>query len=425
MAEPEISEEIRQRIQGCAQPDIVIGIPSFNNAGTIGHVVRMAEKGLREFFPSVRSIIINSDGGSQDGSAERALQAAEPGALLQVPFRPNPMQDIWVPQSGIPSKGNAFRTVFQAAKMLGAKACAVLDGESQSITPDWIRSLVQPVLDGRYDFISPYYTRRKFDGAVNNSIVYPITRALYGKRVRYPMGSDFCLSSVMIDHYLNQDAWGGSGSLFGVEIWMTTQALCGSFRTAQCFLGNKIHDSKGPVPDLSSTLKQILGIVFTEAEKNAMVWQRIRGSEAIPMFGNPEVVNSKPVKVDVERMIDSYKLGFENLFELWGPVIPPAVLLELKKLAQRANRDFLFPDALWVRLIYDFAVAFHLKMMNRDHLLSALTPLYLGWIASFMLQMQSAETAQVEARIEELCLRYEMEKPYLISRWRWPDRFSP
>jgi hypothetical protein len=39
--------------------------------------------------------------------------------------------------------------------------------------------------------------------------------------------------------------------------------------------------------------------------------------------------------------------------------------------------------------------------------------------------MQSADAAQVEARIEELCLRYETEKPYLMSRWRWPDRFNP
>ena len=32
--------------------------------------------------------------------------------------------------------------------------------------------------------------------------------------------------------------------------------------------------------------------------------------------------------------------------------------------------------------------------------------------------------AQVEQRIEQLCLRYEAEKPYLISRWRWPEAAS-
>jgi hypothetical protein len=31
----------------------------------------------------------------------------------------------------------------------------------------------------------------------------------------------------------------------------------------------------------------------------------------------------------------------------------------------------------------------------------------------------------VEQRIEALCLAYEAEKGYLISRWRWPDRFNP
>jgi hypothetical protein len=91
----------------------------------------------------------------------------------------------------------------------------------------------------------------------------------------------------------------------------------------------------------------------------------------------------------------------------------------------RPNEKFSFPDDVWVRVVYDFAVAHHTRALNRDHLLRALAPLYLGWVASFIIQMQTADAAAVEARIDDLCVRYEKEKPYLISRWRWPDRFSP
>jgi glycosyltransferase involved in cell wall biosynthesis len=426
MAESDISEEIRQKIEECGQADIVIGIPSFNNAATIGNTVRITTQGLQQFFPSSRSMIVQSDGGSKDGSGKQAPKAVKnPETLLQAPYHPGSVQNISTRQSGISSKGKAFRMLFQIAKMLGAKACAVVDSDIQSMTPDWIRSLVQPVLEGKCDYVSPYYARGKLDGAINNSIVYPMTRALYGKQVRYPMGGEFCVSPIVRDYCLNQDTWEGSASSFGIEIWMTTQALCGGFRTAQSYLGKKIRDPKEPVSDLSSVLKQILGVLFAEIEKNARVWQRIRGSEAIPMFGNPEVIPSASIKVDAEQMIDSYKLGFKNLIELWSPILPPAALLELKKLAQCTTGDFVFPDPLWARIVYDFAVAFHLKTMNRDHLISALTPLYLGWVASFLLQMRSADAAQADARIEELCRRYETEKPYLISRWRWPDRFNP
>jgi glucosylglycerate synthase len=426
MTAPDIPEEIRQKIQECGQSDIVVGIPSFNNAATIGHVVRAAKQGLRECFPSAQSVIINSDGGSKDGSVEQALQAApEASALLQVPYRSYPIQDFSIHQSGVPNKESALRLIFQAARMLRAKACAILGPDIQSITPDWIGSLIQPVCKGECDYVSPYFARHKFDGALTSGIVYPMTRALYGKQIRYPMVSEFCFSPILLDYCLNQDAWEGSASVFGTDIWIGTQAICGGFRIAQVYLGKRIQDPKEQVPDLSSMLKQILGAVFAEMEKNARIWQRLRGSEAVPIFGKTQTIDSHPMEVDVGGMIDSYRLGFRNLFELWSMILPPASLLDLKKLAQGADRDFLFSDMLWVHIVYDFAVAFHLKTMNRDHLLSALTPLYLGWVASFVLQMQNADAAQAESRIEELCLRYESEKPYLISRWRWPDRFNP
>jgi hypothetical protein len=124
-------------------------------------------------------------------------------------------------------------------------------------------------------------------------------------------------------------------------------------------------------------------------------------------------------------MIESFRLGCESLYDLWGAVLTPATMVGLKRLARQPDTEFRLPDEVWVHIVYDFSLAYHLKTITRDHLLKALTPLYLGWVASFVHQMQAAGAAEVEARIEELCLQYEKDKPYLISRWRWPDRFSP
>jgi hypothetical protein len=72
--------------------------------------------------------------------------------------------------------------------------------------------------------------------------------------------------------------------------------------------------------------------------------------------------------------------------------------------------------------VYDFALGYSLRVMPRDHLLRSLTPLYIGWLASFVLQMSGASLAQIEGRVEQVCMSFESEKRYLISRWRWPER---
>jgi len=41
------------------------------------------------------------------------------------------------------------------------------------------------------------------------------------------------------------------------------------------------------------------------------------------------------------------------------------------------------------------------------------------------LNMLETNNSQTEDQIEQICIAYETQKPYLISRWRWPDRFMP
>ena len=422
----EIPAEASRRLQELGTADIVVGIPSFNSADTIGHVVRTVQQGLHQYFPVARGIIVNSDGGSNDGTAEQVMDESWPdGPVTQVSPRAHPVEKLSTPYFGIPGKGSALRLVLEIARSLGAKACAVVDSDVRSIRPEWVQLLVRPVLEQGFDFVAPYYLRHKFDGTITNSVVYPLTRALYGRRIRQPLGGEFCFSAPLIEHYLRQDVWNTDVARFGIDVWLTTQALCGGFRPCQVFLGAKIHNPKDPASDLSSMLAQVLGATFAEMARNAMVWQKVRTSEPVATFGEVGLVETEPVRVNVRQMIDSYRMGYENLAGIWRLVLPPATLLELQRLARRPDSDFVFPDEVWVRLVYDFAIAHHLRLMNRDHLLRGLTPLYLGRVASFVLEMESADAVAVENGIEELCVRYEKEKPYLISRWRSPDRFRP
>ena len=421
-----ILEGTKQEIDKLGSADIVVDIPSYNNADTIGHVVRTVHDGLAKYFPSHKSVIVNSDGGSTDGTPERVLDATDKDSpVLQVAYPVYPVHKLSTPYDGIPGKGSAFRTVFSAAQRLGAKVCVAVDSDLRSITPEWIDLLARPVIEQEIDFVAPYYLRHKYDGTITNSIVYPMTRALYGKRIRQPIGGEFAFSRRLIDYYLQQDVWTTDVARFGIDIWVTTQAICGGFKLCQTFLGAKVHNPKDPASDLSAMLAQVLGSLFAEMERNVEVWHKTRGSEPVPLLGRRFEIGTEPVRVDVKRMIESMRLGFKDLQEVWSLILPPAVLADLKRLGQRSDDEFRFPDEVWVPIVYDFALGYHVRAMSRDHLLWALTPLYLGWVASFILEMREAEPHEVEDRLEHLSGVYETQKRYLISRWRWPDRFNP
>jgi hypothetical protein len=422
-----VSPETRQRIEELGTADIVLGLPTYNNASTIEPVIHGIQTGLRKHFDSLRSVIIHSDGGSKDGTPERMMEAATNGIpVVQAPYPVYPVQKLTTPPIGVPGKSSAYRTIFELATQLGAGACAIVDCDVSTMSPEVVEWLIRPALDQQFDFVAPWYARDKFDGTITNSIVYPMMRALYGKRVRQPIGADFCLSSKLVQRCLTQSVWNSDIARSAIDIWVTTQAISRGFRVCQAFLGAKVRAPHDGSADLSAMISPILGAVFFEMEKNLAVWQKVRGSEGVVSFGTETLEAVEPVVLDVKRMIDSFRIGQQNLQEIWARVLPPVTMVELKKLARRADQDFRLQDAVWVRIVYDFSLAHHLRVISRDHLLQAFVPLYWAWLASFAKEMQDVNhQSKSEERIEQLCLRYEAEKPYLISRWRWPDRFNP
>jgi glucosylglycerate synthase len=174
--------------------------------------------------------------------------------------------------------------------------------------------------------------------------------------------------------------------------------------------------------ELSAVLAQLVGGLFQEVENCATYWQRARGSLSAEICGAPAARTADAQPVDAKPLIDSFVLGSRNLEEVWRLVLPPVSLFELKRLTTLAPEQFRMPDQLWARVIYDFGLAWRLRSIGRSHLLGALTPIYLGWVASYAQEIAAATVDEADARVERLARAYEENKPYLVSRWRWPDR---
>jgi len=398
---------LAKRIEQIDQADIVIGIPCYNNDATIGNVIKQVSHGLAKHYKSARSVILTSDGGSTDDTREVARDQE---------IMPWQEKVIFI-YRGIAGKGTALRAIFEAAQKLGARACAVVDADLRSITPDWIKFLLEPVLDKGYQFVAPIYSRYKYDGTITNNVVYTMTRALYGKRVRQPIGGDFGLSAETASSYLKENVWMTDVARFGIDIWMTTHAITHGFRLCQANLGVKVHDPKDPASALGPMFRQVVHTLFTLMEDYVDFWRTVRGSEPVETFGLREFFEPEPVEVNLDLLIYNYKVGFQHFGTLWKELLSPHCYEILRRLADAETKDFIFPVESWARTLYELAATFHHWPKNRAKLIDVISPLYHGRVASFVNQTAKMKSQDCEKVIEEQAEVFENEKGYLLKVW--------
>lgn len=404
--------------------DVVVGILSHDNADTVGAITRDVQNSFASCLPAKRCVVVHADGGSRDGTQEQAaLGAVDKDAFVQIAYTIYPAQKISA-GFGVPGKANGVQAILGAASDMRASVCAVVDSTIGTPEKGSIVSLVRPVLENETDFVAPCYTRHKYDGAILNGIVYPLVRALYSRRIHQPIGGDYAVSAKLLG-FLNRQVWPDDATSSDADAWVVVQTLCGGFRLAEASLGPRVPRSHDPAPDTSSILEQALGAIFLEMNRSAGYWQRTRGSQAVPMSGTCPDPIADPSPIDAAPMVQSFRLGYQNLQDIYRVILPPQTLVELKRMSLQPPENFRFDDMLWARVVYDFALAWRQRAIDRHHLLGALTPLYLGWVASWVRAVRDEGPPQVQARIEGLCSAYEAQKSYLISRWRWPDRFNP
>ncbi len=415
------SSNVQEAEVAATRADIVVALTSYNDVRTVGAVIRALRDGLARYFASHAVRFVLADAGSTDGTREAAREVVERSALVEIACDKEATFGE-LPYHGHPARAAAVRAILQTAQRLNAKACAVVDAGLYAVEPEWIERLITPVLTAGFDYVSPYFVRHVNEGALTRSIVYPVFRALYGVRLRQPAATEFGCSERMVTHYLEQDFWDVEQAPVGIDLWLAIAAAISGFRICETTLGARVATSRVTVADVSTTVAQVVGALFSDMEYRVDFWQRVRGSTAIPVFGNvPAAVPDAPA-LNVDGLMESFRLGYRELREIWTWVLPPRTIVELRKLTESASDRFEFDDRLWASVVYDFALGYALRVMPHDHLLRSLTPLYTGWLASFVLQMKSASLAQVEERVEQLCVGFELEKRHLISRWRWPER---
>jgi glycosyltransferase involved in cell wall biosynthesis len=390
--------------------DIIVGIPSYNEADCISVPTDTASRGLEEYFPQAKSVIINVDNNSPDGTRD---------AFMDTPTKV-PKIYISTPE-GVKGKGNNLRNLFKAAIELNAQAVAVVDADLKSITPQWIQYLVEPLM-GRFDYVSPIYLRHKYDGTITNHIAYPMIRTLGGLRVRQPIGGDFGFSGRAARGFLAEKLWTDKTGNFGIDIWMTTIAVARQFNVCQAFLGTpKIHRPKDPAGDLAPMFTQVVATLFDLMIDFEYLWKYVGPSRPSSIYGFGQGMDQPAPAVDVstDKLFASFNEGWKTHGALWREVIPLADFRGIEAMAAiESEGSFTFSSELWARIIFNFAVAYrNADEADRDRLMEALIPFYHSRVLSFVNKTRNFDAREAEEYLDRTSRVFEAEKYYLIDRW--------
>ena len=312
-----------------------------------------------------------------------------------------------------------FVNAVNAAKENEARGVLMLGPGADSLSTTALRDLANAVSDSTFDLAVPHYSLPPSAGLVNSAILYPLTRALFGSRVRFPLSIDLAFSLRMAERLANTAQRFINSTQSDAIIWPVSEAAVAGLSVDEIDVGTRILPQPAE-PNINAILSLVTGSLFADIEAKAAFWQRPR---RLPPERHPfRAVHGIEGDVDIVPMVEAFRLAFSNLQEIWSLVLAPNSLLGLKRLSVVEPAAFRMPENLWARIVFDFLVAYRLRTINRGHLLGALIPLYLAWVAGHINVVKSGTSS--EAHVEAVAAAFESDKQYIVSRWRWPDRFN-
>jgi hypothetical protein len=408
-----LTDALLRELMAVGQVDIVVGVPTLNNAGTIAPTMRAADEGLAKHFPRDRTVIIAADGGSRDGTPgivqELASRTAGYGGLRT-------RHQIATSYRG-PGKAGALRIIFAAADLLQAQAVALLDPEVTSVTPTWVPALADPVSKQQFDFVAPLYDRHPLEGPLLTQLVRPLIRATFRRPIDEPLIGEFGCSGRFAAHCLALDIWDAERGGDGIELWLTGTALAGGFQACQAYVGPRTL-APAPRPGLRELFPLVVGSLFDCLDRFAGQWLPRDRSEPLPTIGAEGRRAGEAPSLDPAQLGASFCQDVRDLRPVLESILAAKTFATLMALVESGNPAGLrYPDDLWIATVYDFLAARHAGVMDRAHITQALMPLYLGRAASFLMQHAASGPAEAAGALERISQEFELARPYLTEHW--------
>ena len=412
---PALPPDVDRQLEGLPPAELAIAVLTYNNAATVPAVLDAVRNGLEKHFAGAPAVLINVDAGSSDATVARLAEAGLP--FVRTHHEAPASQLAAVPFHGVPGRGAALRLAAAVARRVGVRALLVLEADVTSVNAEWLERLARPVLEQDADLVMPIHARHRYDGTITNLVVAPLVAAMFGRRLHQPLSGPRALSARLLERLAAETHWPQPGRSVA-DLWIIGTAIGAGLAIHEARLGRWRVESNTRTTDLPTMVAQTLGAAFAMMEEYEDLWLATESGPPLPVDGSPVLPSDETVQIDVERMVAAFGRGLRDLGTIWEQVLAPETYGDVLSLDIEDLTRFRFPDDLWARVVYDFALGYHWSVVYRDHLLRSLVPLDLGRTAAFVLATRQRDAAAVESGLDAVAEAFARQKPYLVDRWR-------
>ena len=402
-----MSADFQVNVNEIDEAEIIVSIPSSDGRYDLTNTVSVIDRGLSEFFPSRNSVIIHCDYSSNGATRDIFL-----GTETRFP-------KIYIGRGDTGGKGQVLKTSLYKVIELKASMFVIIEPDAANVQPTWIPKLVEP-LDKNFQFVAPLYVHHKDEDLLNSMIVYPMTRSLYGWRIRKPTGSELGLRRELVERMLEMDIWNQYVNNEGLAVCLSILAMCIRQPMCQALINQPRKTVEKEESEFLTYFNDVVGTVFSLMEPLEKYWKKVKWSRPTAILGisSEDAEPAEEITIDIDWLHEKFLGGFRKYEEFWREVVSQSTYNKVQEIRNLDMNHFSFPAQTWTTILYDFAVAFRGKDDEyREHLLEALLPLFYGKALSYVRKTERMSVQQAEDAIETECMVFEENKPYLISKW--------
>ncbi len=361
----------------------VVGIPTRNEAATIAAVAAAADEGLARACPSGRGVIVLADNGSTDGTVERFLETRLRARTAVVRSE----------GAGTGKGTNVFALIGKSLE-LDARRLVLLDGDVRSARSDWVGALADATSASGPDDAGaeepcmslPVYRRNRYEATSTNHLVRPLFAAALGAYVQQPIGGEFAFNRAFLERV---GSWPrpGSADLYGIDVWLTANALRSGFRLAEVPLGRKVHNS--PFPKILHLPQQVLDALFHVVAQIGEVRPRPPAGRQNPAVDEAAIPQDPGLVERIGRTVAAYVGRYRSDIDA---LLPAARGLRPAPWGLHVGIDE------WPHLLADGlqALARGELQRSRDHLIA----LCVNRVMTFWAEIEGFDTASVDALLD-------------------------
>ncbi|MBU0974830.1 hypothetical protein KKD03_03975 [Patescibacteria group bacterium] len=361
---------------------LVIGIPTYCEANNISSIVKKIDDALVKYAKKYNTLIINADNNSPDGTKQAFLSTETKSKKIYL-------------KTTRKGKGRNIKNILQYLRNFNLKALLLFDGDVKNLSSSWVDSYISSILKGS-DLVVPLYSRQEHDGAITNHVCRPIISGIFNKDIKQPIGGDFALSKKCIDMLLKKKM-SGNTLKYGIDIFITFNALNEKLKIDQVFLGEKIHSPS--LPKLDNMYIEVLDTLFDLIKSNQKLLVNNKNS-----YGSNEKqivpiskINDKTRNETTLYLMESASLEYityKNLLKknLTGELFNRInTIFEQNKSPHLTNKD-------WQQIVISLYQKYSLKKpkINREILRASLCLFFLQH-ASFIMSMEEKNGTQIES----------------------------